>query len=615
MYSGRLSSDALEIENSPEHVRITGSQIQLAAGTNLRLEVLGEIPDDLSLCQKWNALALSVDQPQVFYTFEWALAVARAYRASLRPLLFLAYDTTDSLCGVAALATDASGKGVSFLCATTGDYCDFLSPPQIRNTFVRAVLNELKERGVNETVLTNLPADSPTLAAIEANAPSYQLFNFARPAYLCAQVSLPRLQRRGQSDPVLPRKKMLRRFLNAMGREYPVQLEHGRSWNEIEPLLPDFMRSHVARFLVLGRISNLARAERRAFIAELSRLLSKPGWLALTRMTSGDRVLAWNYGFQFQSTWFWYQPTFDMKLEKYSPGFCLLAKMVEEAAADPVVHTVDLGLGAEEYKDRFANQVRPTVWVSVTPSRARHFSTILRYRISEIVKKNRSVEKIARSLLESGSRFRRRLRESGLIETFLWSCRRALRTVAGREEVLFYELPQPDLKAPLSNELSLAPMDLNLLASAAMQYSDEETLSYLVRSAQRLNSSHSCSGFALIDSDQRLVHFTWVRPFEGFHLSELHGSVISPSPESVIVFDAWTPPSLRGLGHYAEALALVVASIRREGKRAWIFSASRNASSIRGLQKAGLRPSFSVFRYWFLGWQKIVQRQADSHSI
>ena len=70
-----------------------------------------------------------VDQPQVFYTYEWALAVQRAYSATLRPLIFLAYDEQASLSGVAALATTRAGDQASFLCATTGDYCDFLSLP------------------------------------------------------------------------------------------------------------------------------------------------------------------------------------------------------------------------------------------------------------------------------------------------------------------------------------------------------------------------------------------------------------------------------------------------------------------------------------------------------
>ena len=45
------------------------------------------------------------------------------------PLLFLAYDESQSLCGVASLAAGVEGR-VSFLCATTGDYCDFIGLPE-----------------------------------------------------------------------------------------------------------------------------------------------------------------------------------------------------------------------------------------------------------------------------------------------------------------------------------------------------------------------------------------------------------------------------------------------------------------------------------------------------
>src|SRR5216683_7458666 len=109
----------------------------------LRLVVLRQIPEDPHLRQQWNALVEQVDQPQVFYTYEWALAVQRAYRATLAPLLFLAYDAQDSLWGVAALATDLSGERAFFLCATTGDYCDILSQRANSPALVAAILGEL----------------------------------------------------------------------------------------------------------------------------------------------------------------------------------------------------------------------------------------------------------------------------------------------------------------------------------------------------------------------------------------------------------------------------------------------------------------------------------------
>lgn len=606
-----MSSQALEIENATACPGTARPQMSLAGQGTLRLKVFSEIPEDIHLREQWNTLALAVDHPQVFYTYEWALAVQRAYQASLRPLLFFIYNSSEILCGIAALATDVSGKHASFLCSTTGDYCDFLSVPEYRDGVVALVLRELKSRGIEEIVLTNLPAESATVDALANNSRRNKLFTFARPAYQCAQISLAKLDRRKDDSSLLPRKKMLRRFLNAMGREHPVGLEHIRSWSQIEPVLSQFMHSHVGRFLATGRISNIARPERRAFLVELSKLLSEPGWLALTRMTSGDRVLAWNYGFQFQGTWFWYQPTFDTNLEKYSPGFCLLAKMVEDAVSEGGVHTVDLGLGAEEYKERFANQFRPTLWLSFTSSRARHLATILRYRVGESIKKHSSVERIFRSSRHRYQAFRRRLQDSGVFATSIWVGKRALRSVAARDEILFYELSQNEFKALAPDDMSLKPIDLDLLASAAMQYSeDAETMSYLIRCARRLSSNKSCKGLALTDRNANFLHFIWAQPFEGFFLSELHASVPSPSSNSMIFFDAWTPAAQRGRGFYAQTLSRVVPIILQDDKRAWIFSSSSNSASLKGLKNAGCRPSFSVFRYHLLGWEKIVQRNA-----
>ena len=275
----------------------------------MRIVLLREIPEDADLREQWNMLAACVDQPQVFYTYEWALAVQRAYSATLHTLLLLAYDERESLCGVAALATDSGGNQASFLCATTGDYCDILSLPQQKGAFVAGLLAELKKAGIGEVTLTNLPEDSDTVAALRQSSPQNGYRCFGRTAYICAQVSLAQLERRpGENKPVLPRKKMVRRFLNAMGREAPVRLDHARTWDAVQPILPQFMQSHIVRFLVTGRISNMARPERRVFLEELAKLLSESGWLTLTRMMSGQNAFAWNYGFQFQDTWFWYQP-------------------------------------------------------------------------------------------------------------------------------------------------------------------------------------------------------------------------------------------------------------------------------------------------------------------
>jgi CelD/BcsL family acetyltransferase involved in cellulose biosynthesis len=576
----------------------------LIPGGTLRLALLKEIPEDENLRQEWDALVEGVDQPQVFYTYEWALAVQRTYGAALRPLLFLLRDKGDCLRGIAALATSPEAEQASFLCATTGDYCDFLSLPEHREALVAAVMRELRRQNIGEIRLANLPADSATVPALRHAARSQGYHCFSRTAYICAQVSLRALQRRGENKPVLPRKKMLRRFLNAMGREAPVRLEHTRSWEQAEAVLPGFIEAHIARFLATGRISNLASKERQLFLAQLAKLLSERGWFALTTFAAGQRIFAWNYGFQFRSTWFWYQPTFDSDFEKYSPGFCLLAKLIEEAADKPELQTVDLGLGAEDYKERFANRTRETLYVTLTSSGTAHLREVARYRAATIVKLQPQVEVAARSITEQWRRLREGFAGKTISQVFAKTVRRVQQLLWLETEVKFYKVSAGN--CPNSGEMIL-PLDLPQLARAASAYmEDGQTLAYLLRSAARLRSG-GASGFVMVDHNGTPLHFVWVAAFDGFFLSELNAPVNGPSPKAVMLFDCWTPLAVRGRGHYAQAVGLVARKARAEGKEPWIFSAATNCASVRALEKAGFGWQYSLTRRRILWWERITK--------
>jgi CelD/BcsL family acetyltransferase involved in cellulose biosynthesis len=569
----------------------------------VRLVLLRVIPEDADLRRQWNALVERMEQPQVFFTYEWALAVQRAYRETIHPLLFLAYDGDGSLSGVAALSTDSSGRQLSFLCATTGDYCDFLSLPAHRMAFVDAVLVELRKLRVDGIVLTNLPSNSSTVSAIRGAVRRSHYRCFARRAYVCAQVLLGSLPQTNGKRPALPRQKMLRRSLNAMGRGGPVILHHGRSWDAIAPVLHQFVQAHVARFLMTQRISTLAHPERRRFLSELARLLSEPGWIVLTRMMSDEKAIAWNYGFQFHGTWFWYQPTFDTDLERYSPGFCLLAKIVEEAAENPALTTVDLGLGAEEYKERFANQTRETLHMTLQTTARGHLREMLRYRIATLVMASPGLETGLRWLRSRLYKLRDHLRQNGAAQTMAWLTRHIGDKLWGHTEVVFYESGSSVLHDV--GELELQSLDLSQLARAAIEHFDDEaTLGYLLRSARRLSSKDS-EGFALVNGG-KFLHFAWTTAFDGFFLSELNTRVNAPSPGGLMLFDCWTPVSARGHGYYGHAIELIAERQKGLGKKTWIFSATSNTSSIRGIEKAGFLRRYSLVRQRTL-WRQIVR--------
>lgn len=568
----------------------------------MRLVLLREIPEDEQLREQWNALVMRLDQPQIFYTFEWALAVQRAYGAVLRPLVFLSYEG-ETLTGVVALARETVTGAVSFLCATTGDYCDFLSAPDTNAAFISAVVDELRKQKLGEVTLANLPADSQTVATLREASRESGYHLFARTAYQCAQISMAPFRETEGKAPPLPGTKKLKRCLHTLAREMNVRFDHACSWSAVESILPEFTQTHVGRFLLTGRISNLAARERRVFLAELARLLSTRGWLALTRMVAGDRAIAWNYGFRFAGSWFWYQPTFDSEFERYSPGTCLLAQIVQEAAHNPGMHTVDLGLGAEEYKEIFANRARRTLYVTLRASVGLHVGEMIRYASASAIKTSPKLENRVRALVAATERLKEKLGRKGLRRLCGQFTERCIDSLWSDTEVIFFESAGEALENHTGRRLQ--KLSLRELASAVSQYSnDPETCAYLLRSAARLKRK-SAEGFVLVDSNESLLHFAWVTEFQDFFLSELNAKVNAPAENCRMLFDCWTPAAARGHGYYGKTIAMMAKRVHDAGGKPWIFSAATNAPSIRGLQKAGFQRRYSLVRQVRMNLQSI----------
>lgn len=360
----------------------------------MRVITLHQIPDDHQLRESWNALVDESEDPQVFYRYEWALAVQRAYRRRLKPLIFLFYDG-DALIGIAALATPASTTSACFLTATTADYCNVLSRPATADLVWDALVHELRRRRIGTLVLANLPEDSATARLIRrANG----LRAHVREAYDCARVVLGSPEERTALKASLNRKKVYRRAVRQMMAE-GLEVLHLQEYSEIAPWLENFYEAHIARFRATGRRSNIEDPERRLFLNELARELSASRIMVLSCLRVAGVPVAWNYGFRFRGSWFWYQPTFSSSHERFSPGFSLLGKIIEASCDDPEVEVVDLGLGAEEYKDRFATATRRTLYATLQQSHIHHVKTAMRYRLTSLVKQSPYVERKIRALM------------------------------------------------------------------------------------------------------------------------------------------------------------------------------------------------------------------------
>jgi CelD/BcsL family acetyltransferase involved in cellulose biosynthesis len=572
---------------------------------------LEKIPEDPDIVLAWNNLVFKMERPEVFYTHQWALAASRAFSTQLRILTFLFFDSLN-LVGIAAMAANReSPNEIFFLTASTADYCDIVSEPQIRSAVLEAFVDETNRIGILTLTLANIPADSHTLRAIGSVARAHKFHLHQRPSYDCGIISLGDQEQRQVVLQSVIRKERERRGLKKLGQLGPIRLVH-LDMEQSETGLEPIFDAQILRFLVTNRLSPLLRPDRLLFLKELAKLLGLAGWLKISQLEVNGQPIAWNYGFRFSDSWFWYLPTFQAEFEDSSPGSCLLRLIIEEACGDPSVSRLDLGLGDEAYKARFTNAISATRYVELSKNTTRHLAVASRHRLTAFAETYPAMEKRIRATREIFCAIQNSVHKIGALATVTRTLKRARRFVSYKSEVAFFEAPQI-IRASENDSHALRPLTSKDIASAAISYAeDDQTLAYLMRAAQRLRRG-GATGYFLQGDGPDPCHFLWAGAYKDFYLSEISSKLESGDTQALMLFDCWTPVSQRGHGHYPRAIRMAAAHLQEQQRAVWIFSAANNESSLSGILKAGFVYRFSSVRSKTI-WQSKLTRHEEAPS-
>jgi hypothetical protein len=578
--------------------------------SDLSVTVLDYIPEDPEIVLAWNHLVLEMEKPEVFHTQQWSLAVSISFSHQLRVLTFLVNESSQ-LVGVAAMAASReSPKKLFFLTETTADYCDVVSNRERRGDVLDCLLEKFNQMDVIEVVLANLPSNSQSLSAIRDRAKAHRFYLNERPAYDCGIISLGNEEQRLAIRHSVMRKEREKRSLKKLTQIGSVRLVHLMP-EQVDSSLEPIFSAQVSRFLSTNRQSPLIDPQRRLFLRELARLLGTMGWLKVSAMTVNGLPIAWNYGFRFLDSWFWYLPAFQMQFEEFSPGSTLLRLITEEACGDMTLARLDLGLGDEPYKTRFRNATISTRYLQLSKSMPTHLANAARYRLASFARAFPQVDARIRNGRRSFRSLRNRLSYTGLRPLTNHLSRRVERMLKSQEEIVFFEAAASQLSGGPSFKLGSLSYE-DLARTALDDPEDNQTLAYLLRSAERLKEGHA-QGYCLSAEDGQVCHFLWVTPCNGFHLSEINFELESSMTEGMMIFDCWTPSSQRGRGHYPAAIRLAAAHILDQKERAWIFCEIENKPSLSGIVKSGFVYRFSLQRNRIL-WHASVSRREEAVS-
>jgi CelD/BcsL family acetyltransferase involved in cellulose biosynthesis len=322
-----------------------------AAGLCVRM--VSSFDDPLVTPHRWNQLLLRGQTDSVNLTWEWQRNWWNSFgRGQL--LLVLVEQDAQPLCIAPLFVQD----GMVFnICPE--DQLDFVgnAGPEVMDEILRSILEYVPDfQGMK---LYFIPDTSTTGGELERAAERRGLDCFHENC-----LAAPRLDIAARPDLAIQhtRKKSLIRHENYFRRTGELTVQHTNAAEQILPQLDEFFSQHIARRNATPHPSLFMDPNQREYYQNIVTNMGPKGWLRFTRLDWNGRPIAFHFGLCYHDRFLYGIPSFDIGLQRHSPGEVLLRQLllaaVEEGAA-----VFDFGLGDEAYKYRFAtSEVQLITW-------------------------------------------------------------------------------------------------------------------------------------------------------------------------------------------------------------------------------------------------------------
>ncbi|MCA8970191.1 MAG: GNAT family N-acetyltransferase [Planctomycetes bacterium] len=315
-----------------------------------RAESIDSVPS-----RTWNEVVASSATRSVFQTHEWHRAWWNVHGSDKTLWLLLAHDG-GKLVGILAATRDEHGD-LLFIGHRRSDYVDVICPDDredVREALLERLVREAQPWRRFE--LRNLPEASPTAKTLERLG----LRTLLRTTTPC-----PTLVIHGHEDffDEVRRKKSLRRHHNWFKKQDGYEVLHTHDASEIARHLDAFFEQHVQRWQDTDSPSLFSDDESRRFYREVLDTMRGTTWLRFTTVSAMGKPVAFHFGFVHDGVFVWYKPSFDIDLQKKSPGEALIKELFELAHEEGCTE-FDFTVGDETFKSRFSNLVRSNLYIT-----------------------------------------------------------------------------------------------------------------------------------------------------------------------------------------------------------------------------------------------------------
>jgi CelD/BcsL family acetyltransferase involved in cellulose biosynthesis len=244
------------------------------------------------------------------------------------------------------------------------DYLDFVIDPETPEALSK-ILGELCERlgSVDRIYLSHFPSHLETFRETVA------FFQGCGAQLIVQDDQEAPCRRMGDTsaDRRVANKSSLRRRCNYFKKAGDLRFYRCGSESEILGYMETFFHQHISRRAVTEAPSQFLDQSERAFYCDLVCKLFNRGWMRSDVVLFNGEPIAFHYGFEYRNRFYWYKPSFDIRYADRSPGQVLIKYLLEDTI-ERGLHEFDFTVGSEDFKHRFANDVRRNMRVTVVRS-------------------------------------------------------------------------------------------------------------------------------------------------------------------------------------------------------------------------------------------------------
>jgi CelD/BcsL family acetyltransferase involved in cellulose biosynthesis len=325
-------------------------------------------PGGLAACESaWRAVLAGASTERLFLEPEWVLPWLEVFAARPRALFATREGTPRAAAILVGARLGAPGVGPLVLRppgAGVSDYLDLLLPGDraCAAQAVSALLAWLVRAGGWDLLdLPGLPAEWPTselvtAAAAECGLQYLQVATYRR-SYIALEGSWQSYLASRSPNLRYKLRKRRRWLADELGE---VSYRHYTQPDEVVAQLERTVEVHARRWR--GQYTSTTYSSSplaRQFYARAAHTMAARGWVDLSTLEAGDRLLAFCLSFIRDRKLYYYLPAYDPELGRYAPSLALLAHLIETAYAQNLAE-VDFMLGEEAYKDQWATGSRGT---------------------------------------------------------------------------------------------------------------------------------------------------------------------------------------------------------------------------------------------------------------